>query len=175
LSVPSCSVSVSFAGFVSTAAPSPCERLSRSLSTVSCSDSQLVFGSPSFGRLLLPRLVGEPAGSPKFFGVSLHTCHALARPRQTLDNLTFCGCSVLASGTLKPSPSALLLLTRLYQASEIAVSLTAYVIPCVRFNRFVRLLTSPPYGCNTRYEWLVSPYSTRDFHPVRNTKLCLAH
>jgi len=30
----------------------------------------------------------EPAGSPKFFGVSLHTCHALARPRQTLGNLT---------------------------------------------------------------------------------------
>ena len=30
----------------------------------------------------------EPSGSPKFFGVSLHTCHALARPRQTLHNLT---------------------------------------------------------------------------------------
>ena len=37
-----------------------------------------------------------------------------------------------------PSPSALLDLTRLYQASETAVSLTAYVMPCVRFNRFVR-------------------------------------
>jgi hypothetical protein len=73
------------------------------------------------------------------------------------------GCFVSASGTLKPSPPASLLLTRLYQASEIAVSLTAYVIPCVRFNRFVRLLTSPPHGCNTRYEWLVSPYSTGTF------------
>jgi len=30
----------------------------------------------------------EPPGSPKFSGVSLHTCHALARPRQTLGNLT---------------------------------------------------------------------------------------
>jgi len=29
-------------------------------------------------------------------------------------------------------------LTRLYQALESAVSLTAYVMPCVRFNRFVR-------------------------------------
>jgi len=32
----------------------------------------------------------------------------------------------------------ILLVTRLYQASESAVSLTAYVMPCVRFNRFVR-------------------------------------
>src|SRR5882757_5917754 len=73
------------------------------------------------------------------------------------------GCSVLASGTLKPSPSVSLLLTRLYQASESAVSLTAYVIPCVRFIRFVRLLTAPPHGCNTRYEWLVRPCSTETF------------
>jgi hypothetical protein len=35
VSVPSCPVSVSFAGFVSTPAPSPRERLSRSLSTIS--------------------------------------------------------------------------------------------------------------------------------------------
>jgi hypothetical protein len=64
--------------------------------------------------------------------------HALERPRQTLGNLTFYGCSVLASGSSTPSPSALLDLTRLYQALESAVSLTAYVMPCVRFNRFVR-------------------------------------
>src|SRR5437762_1459020 len=84
------------------------------------------------------------------------SCPTPADPRQPHP----CGCSVLASGTLKPSPPASLLLTRLYQASETAVSLTACVIPCVRFNRFVRLLISPPHGCNTRYEWLVSPYST---------------
>src|SRR5207244_2925877 len=79
----------------------------------------------------------EPAGSPKFFGVSLHACHALFRPRQTLDNLTLGGCFVSASGRPTPSPSALLTLTRLYQASGSAVSPTACVIPCVRFNRFV--------------------------------------
>jgi len=39
------------------------------------------------------------------------------------------GCSVLASGSSTPSPSALLDLTRLYQASESAVFLTAYVMP----------------------------------------------
>jgi len=41
-------------------------------------------------------------------------------------------------------------MTGLYQASEIAVSLTAYVIPCVRFNRYVRrwlhLLTAATLG-----------------------------
>ena len=98
----------------------------------------MTFGSPSFGRLHLPARAGIIWAS-QVLGVSLHTCHALARPRQTLGNLTLNGCYVLASGTLKPSPSASLLLTRLYQASETAVSLTAYVIPCVRFNRFVRL------------------------------------
>ena len=87
------------------------------------------------------------------------SCPTPTDPRQPHPD----GCSVLASGTLKPSPSALLLLTRLYQASEGAVPLTACVIPCVRFNRFVRLLTSPPHGCNTRYEWLVRPYSTGTF------------
>ena len=71
------------------------------------------------------------------------------------------GCSVLASGSPKPSPATSLTLTGLYQALETAVSLTAYLIPCVRFNRFVRLLTSPPDGCNTRYEWLVSPSRLR--------------
>src|SRR5687767_1330699 len=74
-----------------------------------------------------------------------------------------CGRSVLASGTPTPSPSASLLLTRLYQALESAVSLAAYVIPCVRFNRFVRLLTHLLNGCNTRYEWLVRPCSIGTF------------
>src|SRR6185369_4338185 len=91
-----------------------------------------------FRRVHLPRGCEERVGSPKFSGVSLHTCHALWRPRQTLGNLTFYGCSVLASVSSTPSPSALLDLTRRYQASESAVSLTAYVMPCVRFNRFVR-------------------------------------
>jgi hypothetical protein len=126
---------------------------------MSWSDSHMAFGSPSFGRLHLPARAGTIWAS-QVLGVSLHTCHALARPRQTLGNLTLSGCSVLASGSVTPSPSASLLLTRLYQASESAVSLTACVISCVRFNRFVRPLTSPPHGCNTRYDWLVRPYST---------------
>ena len=47
--------------------------------------------------------------------------------------------SVLASGTLKPSPSASLALTRLYQTSGSAASPTACMVLCVRFGDFVRL------------------------------------
>ena len=174
MSVPSCPVSVSFVGFVSTSAPSPCERLSRSLSTMSWSDSQLLFGSPSFGRFHLPPLAGTNWVSQVLWCFSSHmprSCPTPADPPQPHPS----GCFVSASGTLKPSPPALLLLTRLYQASESAVSLTAYVIPCVRFNRFVRSLTAPPHGCNTRYEWLVSPYSTGTLTQSENTQLSLAH
>lgn len=73
---------------------------------------------------------------------SLHAYHALCGPRQTLQNLTRCGPFVLASGTLKPSPSASYSFTRLYQALGSAVSPAVYVVPCVRFNCFVRL---PPF------------------------------
>jgi len=65
---------------------------------------------------------------------SLHAYHALRGPRQTLQDLTPTGPFVWASGSLTPSPSALSALTGLYQASGTAV----YVIPCVRFNCFVR-------------------------------------
>jgi hypothetical protein len=44
---------------------------------------------------------------------------------------------VLASGPLRPSPSALAI-SGLYQASGSTVFLVAYVIPCVRFNCLVR-------------------------------------
>ncbi len=129
---------------------------------MSCSDSRLLFGSPSFGRLRLPARAGTSRVSQVLWCFSSHMPRSFptpADPRQPHPD----GCSVSASGSLTPSPSALSSLTRLYQASGSAVSLTAYVIPCVRFNRFVRLLTSPPHGCNTRYEWLVSPYSTGTF------------
>ena len=69
---------------------------------------------------------------------SLHAYHALrwtpADPREPDHG----GSSAWASSALKLSPSALVSLTGLYQASGSAVSLTVYVIPCVRFNRVVR-------------------------------------
>jgi hypothetical protein len=71
------------------------------------------------------------------------------------------GCSVLASVLAKTIAICFFAsLTRLFQASGSAVSLTAYVLPCVRLNRYVRAFDSPPHGCNTRYEWLVRPCST---------------
>ena len=48
--------------------------------------------------------------------------------------------SVLASRPLKPSPSALMPITGLYQASGSEVSLVAYTVPCVRFSFVVRRL-----------------------------------
>ncbi len=69
---------------------------------------------------------------------SLHAYHALCGPRQTLQDLTIRGPFVLASRALKLSPSALSAITGLYQALGSAVSPTVYVIPCVRFNCFVR-------------------------------------
>src|ERR1700675_414981 len=96
------------------------------------------FGSPSFGRLHLPAHAGTNWVSQVLWCFSSHmprSCPTPADPRQPHPD----GCFVSASGTPKPSPSASLLLTRLYQASETAVSLTACVIPWVRFNRFVRL------------------------------------
>ena len=96
------------------------------------------------------RLVGSPylvGGAERISQVpdaSLHACHALrwtpADPREPHQG----GSSAWASGSLTPSPSALSRLTGLYQAWGIAVSLAADVIPCVRFNYFVRLCFEPP-------------------------------
>lgn len=47
------------------------------------------------------------------------------------------GCFMLASGTLKPSPSAIRI-SKLYQLSGHAVAPAAYRILCVRFTSFVR-------------------------------------
>ena len=128
-----------------TSAPSPCKRLSRSLSTMSCSDSQLVISSPlvSVGHTYLAANE-ERVGPPKFSGVSLHTCHALIRPRQTLGNLTFSGCSVLASGSSTPSSSALLDLTRLYSSfRECGLSYGLCDALCT-LQSFRSMIVSPP-------------------------------
>ena len=55
-------------------------------------------------------------------------------------------------------------MTGLYQASGSAVSLAVYVVPCVRFTRFVRLFCLLS-RCNTRYGWLVRPYPMGTFTP----------
>jgi hypothetical protein len=92
---------------------------------------------------LAPADVPGTARVSQVLDASLHAYHALRRPRQTLQALTPFGPFVLASGTLKPSPPALWLFSRLCQALGSAVSPAVYVVPCVRFNCFVRLFFSP--------------------------------
>ena len=103
---PTCLDEVSFAGYVTLLAPSPCAWLSHAPSTMRPSDSLLAFSllpfsvhntylmSPvsiwttfSVSGFPLPYLsvhifqfLQEPIGSPKFFDVSLLTCQALGTP-----------------------------------------------------------------------------------------------
>jgi hypothetical protein len=77
---------------------------------------------------------------------SLDTCHALRWTPADLRRTHQSVLSVLASGPLTPSPSALgrfspsRQITGLYQASGSAVFPVAYVVPCVRFHDVVRML-----------------------------------
>ena len=48
------------------------------------------------------------------------------------------------------------------------------MIPCVRFNCYVRFILTPPHSCNTRYEWLVRPCSAGTFTLQEMAKLRLA-
>jgi hypothetical protein len=110
------------------------------------SDLPLSLGFPVRGSLAVSLASASLASSnnsgiarvSQVLDASLHAYHALRGPRQTLLDLTFPGPFVLASSALKLSPSALSAITGLYQALGSAVSPTVYVIPCVRFNCFVR-------------------------------------
>ena len=59
---------------------------------------------------------------------------------------------------MKAIAICMIALTGLYQTLGSAVSPAVYVVPCVRFTWFVRLFCLLS-RCNTRYEWLVRPYS----------------
>jgi hypothetical protein len=80
-------------------------------------------------------------------GVSLDTCHALKWTRQTFEHspqralhVGFWAVKTIAICFAMPRIATLI--SGLYQASGSAVFPVAYVVPCVRFNRIVRL--SPP-------------------------------
>ena len=104
----------------------------------------------------------ELTGPPKFSSTSLHAYHVLfdpGRPSRT-SPITIPLCWLLNQA--RPSPSAFMPLSGLYQTSGSAVSPTVYVVLCVRFNCFVRLhFCFLLHSCNTRYEWLDKPYSAR--------------
>jgi hypothetical protein len=143
-----------------------------SRSTLSGSDALTVLGPPFRSGLPVARTPGTVRAS-HVLDASLHAYHALqwtpTDPRRSHQ----IDLSVLASGALQPSPSALLPLTGLYQASGSAVSLTVYVVPCVRFTRVVRL--APPSQAQHSVCVVGETLLSRDFHPARNAKLRLAH
>src|SRR5947207_1993958 len=103
----------------------------------------MVIGSPSFGRLRLPARAGTTQASQVLWCLSSHMPRSFptpADPRQPHLN----GCFVLASALAKTIAVCFFAsLTRLFHASGSAVSLMAYVIPCVRLNRYVRAFVSP--------------------------------
>ena len=116
-----------------------------------CLNNGIPYLGPSHGQ--------EPMGPPKFFDVSLPACHGLWTPAD-LHILTSHGCFVLASGTLKPSPSATSLsrsCTRTkgerglpygLQDSLSTLRLSCSPLPRLRHRR------------KTRYGWVASPYPT---------------
>jgi len=90
---------------------------------------------------------------------SLTTCHALG-PRQSLRCVSpfILDTFAWASGTLKPSPTALLLLTGLNCFGEVrlpcGLQCSLCTLQAFHFPRFEVLF----HTCNTRYWWLVRPY-----------------
>jgi len=143
LSEPSRPVNVSFVGYLLLSAPSPhvCERPDRlrvlwADLTPRQSSAPLLLLAATY---LLP-LNQEPPSSRRFSPRIPRSWSTPADPRSAHQNTP----SVLASGPLTPSPSALSSLTGLFQASGSAVSLAVYVVPCVRFNCFRSAILLPP-------------------------------
>ena len=88
---------------------------------------------------------------------SLHTCHALSRPRQSLGELTK---TLSLCWLLAPLPHRRLHYPRYRGCIKTlgsAVSLAAYVVPWVRFSCLVQSCDLL-HNCNPRCGWLVRPY-----------------
>ncbi len=121
-------------------------------------------------RVCLPApgpIVGNPmyrpsAGTHRVSQVpdaSLHTCHALCRPRQSLGELTK---ALSLCWLLEPLRHCRLhhpLYRGCIKTLGSAVSLAAYVVPWVRFSCLVRSCDLL-HNCNPRCGWLVRPYPT---------------
>ena len=73
------------------------------------------------------------------------------------------GCFVLASGTLKPSPSATNSSRSCTSTSGCAVTPTAYRMLCLRFACLVRPSPRLRHKRKTRYGWVANPYPAGTF------------
>ena len=95
---------------------------------------------------------------------SLSTCHSLRTPPVQLYSYRS-EYFVLASATLKASPTGyhMILLSGLYQLSGIAVSLRPAEFPV--YASAISFGYHLLHNCNTRYEWVVNPYSVGTFTP----------
>ena len=103
VSGPSCPAPVSCAGCEPLSTASPCGRLSRPPSTTSGSDSREIFGAPLEATSLgFPRNLSGLPSSRRFSPHIPRSSWTPADPRGPHPG----GPSVLASGALKPSPSA---------------------------------------------------------------------
>src|SRR5215208_24683 len=116
----------------------------------------------------------ESMGSPKFFDAPLHACHVLMTPAG-LRNLTK---SIPLRGLLANVRNGRLHLQSSFRGCTRpqvgAVSLTAYMVPCVRFRPFVRFVFRfSSYGSATLGTG--GTLAGRDLHPARSAKLVLAH
>ena len=116
----------------------------------------------------------ELTGYPKFSNASLHTCHALRTPTDPPESYQS-DSFVLASVNATTLPSALISITVLYHASRERLS------PCGLHDSLCTLRVGRSTGC---LSFPITQHSVRvvgqtlpgrDFHPVRSTKLCLAH
>ena len=79
----------------------------------------------------------EQDGSPKFLSASLRTCHAL-RPRQSLSKTKSIAASSVGFRLLDTVTRCIYAVTRLNSFTDGATSTTAYALPGVRLDYFIR-------------------------------------
>jgi len=116
----------------------------------------------------------ESSRSPKFSYASLHACHALMTPAD-LRGLTLTAPSSRLPRHVPCRRPHLRSISELCQASGSAISPTAYMVPCLRFELVVQLFARPPFSLPSSSQDSVQvagwALPGRDFHPARSAKL----
>jgi len=170
VSGPSCPAPVSCAGCEPLSTASPCGRLARPPSTISGSDSRTILGAPRGATYLsFPRNRSGLPSSRRLSSRIPRSSWTPADPREPRPG----GSSVVASGTLTPSPSAF----RSYGAVS---SFRECGLPCGLCGSLCPLQlgrsgSSPPSQLQHSVRVAGWALPGRDSHPARSAKLRLAH